>query len=86
VRKKGERGERGRGSALSAELGIIKLKINVFKAYSVGFFQKFTLLKRIALNFSERRIDAEGMSQLLCQGILCFHRIRKHAPPPLSSS
>ncbi len=33
------------------ELGKVKLKINVFKAHSVEFFQRLTLLKRIALNF-----------------------------------
>jgi hypothetical protein len=36
-----------------AELGIVSLKINVFKAYSVGFFQKLTFVKRIALIVSE---------------------------------
>ncbi len=36
-----------------AELGIVSLKINVLKAYSVGLFQKLTFVKRIALIVSK---------------------------------
>ncbi len=36
-----------------AELGIVKLKIKVFKVYCVEFFRNLTFLKGIALNFSE---------------------------------